>query len=173
MAVASFRAVMQAPGRFLAAIPESDVFELIWDSKASISITHDPKDFPDGFTKPAMATQLKGIAKGLKIEGEGHVEWLVHDTQGNLRTLRVPAYYVPKIRVRLLSTSSLLQTYQPETITVEGHQLTLSGIQGDSERASVIVRNNLSNNLPMSIAHRPDAKVKATMGLSAVVTEVH
>ena len=41
--------------------------------------------------------------------------------------IKVPAYLVSKIKVRLLSTTSLLQTYPDETITIEAHQLTLSG----------------------------------------------
>jgi len=172
MTAASPQVVLQAPGRFRASLPTSDTFDLIWDSGASISVTPDPRDFPGGVKKPSMATTLKGIAKGLKIEGEGHVEWLIHDTAGTLRTVRVPAYLVPKLKVRLLSTSSLLQTYLNETIQVEGHQLTLSGLPNDPTRNPVIVPNNPNNNLPMSVAYRKQAQEKAVRALNAVVTTV-
>jgi hypothetical protein len=66
----------------------------------------------------------------------------MQDTLGNLRMIEVPAYLVSCIKVRILSTTSLLQAYPGETITIEAHQLTLSA------------RVNPDNNLPTSDAHR-------------------
>ena len=132
----------------------SSSFSVIWDSGASITITPNKDDFIGPIVKPSTITQLKGIAKGLRIEGQGNDEWSFHDTFGNLRTLTLPAYYVPKVRVRLLSTTSLLQKYEEETIKVEAHQLTLSGIDGDPERAMIVACVNPDNNLPTSEAHR-------------------
>ena len=40
---------------------------------------------------------LKGIAHGLKISGEGIVEYQVKDEDGNEVTLRMKAYYVPNL----------------------------------------------------------------------------
>jgi hypothetical protein len=54
-----------------------------------------------------------------------------------------------------VSTTSLLQKYNNETIKVEAHQLTLSGINGNPARGAIIVsRVNPDNNLPTSKAHR-------------------
>ena len=76
--------------------------------------------------------------------------WEIHDTNGELRVLKVvPAYYAPKIRVRLLPTTSLLHAYPTETITVEPHQLvTLSGDSSDPTKGQVIVRVDPHSNLP-------------------------
>jgi hypothetical protein len=49
------------------------------------------------------------------------------DTMGMLQAIKVPAYHVPGCNVHLLSTSSLLQMYPPETISLEKGKLTLSG----------------------------------------------
>ena len=59
--------------------------------------------------------------------------------------IKVPAYLVSKIKVqvRLLSTTSLLQTYPDETITIEAHQLTLSGSNDDDARGQVIATYQL------------------------------
>ena len=116
---------------------------------------------------------MKGIAKGLRIEGQGTVRWCVHDAFGNLRTLTLPAYYVPKIRIRLLSTTSLLQSYGNETIKVEADKLTLSGIDGDPSRNPVVARVNPDNNLPTSEAYRHKDTLHAADALNATITAVN
>jgi hypothetical protein len=64
--------------------------------------------------------QTQGIGKGLNIKGQGHVTWLIMDTTGVLQAiLEVPAYHVPGCNVHLLSTSSLLQMYPAETISLK------------------------------------------------------
>ena len=80
---------------------------MIVDSGASVCISHDRRDFVGPITKPGVITKLQGIAKGLKIEGQGHVLWTFHDAHGQLRSLKLPAYYVPSCKVRLLSTSAI------------------------------------------------------------------
>ncbi|KAI2492250.1 hypothetical protein MHU86_22314 [Fragilaria crotonensis] len=145
---------------------------VIWDSGASISITPDRKDFVGPINTPGPITQLQGIAKGLRIEGQGHVLWAMQDTLGNLRMLKVPAYLVSCIKVRLLSTTSLLQAYPGETITIEAHQLTLSGTS-DEARGQLIARVNPDNNLPTSDAHRSSDTPKAVAALNITLNTVH
>ena len=99
--------------------------------------------------------------------------WTVLDTSGQLRALKVPAYYVPQARVRLLSTTSLLQTYLGESINMEAHQLTLSGTDGSESRNSVVVRVNPTNNLPMSTAYSySDVHSVPEALLNAIITTV-
>ena len=143
-------------------------FPVIWDSGASITISPDRRG---AISPPSTITQLNGIAKGQRIEGEGKVHWSFHDSSGKLHTLELPAYYVPKIRVRLLSTTSLLQTaYSEETIKVEAHQLTMSGIEGDSNRSSIVALVNPDNNLPTSQASRQPAVLPAAECLNSTTT---
>ena len=144
---------LQAPARMRDSLgPDANTSPIIWDSGASISITPDLSDFDGPVTPPGKITQLKGIAKGLQIKGQGEVSWAVHDQFGNLRIIEVPAYHVPNIKVRLLSTTSLLQTYPDETITIEPNRLTLSGVANDSTRGPVTANVNPQSNLPTSEA---------------------
>ena len=167
------RMALQSTDRFHESMPEASTFPVIWDSGASISITHDRKDFVGTIKAPGPITQLQGIAKGLRIEGQGHVMWSMLDTFGNIRMIKVPAYLVSKLKVRLLSTTSLLQAYPDETIIIEAHQLTLSGSPLDASRGQVIARVNPANNLPTSNAHCSADTPKAVAALNFTLNTVH
>ena len=162
---ALLRMALQAPLRFRASIAKERSYPVIWDSGASFSVSPNKNDFVGPIKSPSTFTQLQGISKGLRIEGHGHVMWAIHDTAGQLRMIKVPAYYAPRIRVRLLSTTSLLQSYPKETIHVEPHQLTLTGITGDPTRGEVIVRVDPRSNLPTSEAYSYNDPPKATAAL--------
>ena len=82
--------------------------------------------------------QLKGIARGLQIEGEGHVMWAMQDTDGTLWLIKIPAFNVPKCKVRLLSMTSQLQTYKDKKIEIDETKLTLSGIPSEPTKGTVI-----------------------------------
>ncbi len=158
--------------RFRESLPKTATFSVIWDSGASISITPDRKDFVGPINTPGPITHLQGIAKGLRIEGQGHVVWAMQDTLGNLRIIKAPAYLVSRIKVRLLSTTSLLQAYPGETITIEAHQLTLGGTS-DEVKGQLIARVNPENNLPTSDAHRSSDTPKAVAALNITLNTVH
>jgi hypothetical protein len=86
--------------------------------------------------------------------------------------IKVPASLVSCIKVRLLSTTSLLQAYPGETITIEGHQLTLSGTD-DMARGEIIASVNPDNNLPTFEAHRSSDTSKAVAALNLTLNTVH
>jgi transposase InsO family protein len=168
-----FRTALQAPAKFRNAMKKESTFSIIWDSGASISISPNKEDFVGPITSPGIGTRLNGIVKGLSIQGKGHVMWTVLDTSGQLRALKIPAYYVPQARVRLLSTTSLLQSYPGETINMEAHQLTLSGTNGfERGRNPVIARVNPSNNLPMTTSYLYSDVGSAPAALNAIITTV-
>lgn len=167
-----FKAALQAPARLRDAMPKHATFAVIWDSGASLSVSPDERDFVGPMTKPAIWTRLKGLAKGLVVQGQGHVLWAVLDTTGMLRLLKVPAFYVPRASTRLLSTTSVLQTYEGEKIELEADKATLSGIPTDPTRGTVIARVNPKNNLPITLAYRYDDTETAVDALSSMVTVV-
>jgi transposase InsO family protein len=167
-----FKMVMQAPARFRNALRKESSFAIIWDSGASISISPNKDDFVGPMTSPGIGTKLKGIVTGLSIQGQGHVMWAVPDSSGQLRAIKVPAYYVPQARVRLLSTTSLLQSYPGEKIEIEAHQMTLSGEEGTQGRGSVIARVNPVNNLPTTTAYNYSDARAAPEALNALITTV-
>ena len=169
---AVLRMALQAPTRFRNETPKESMFRVIWDSGASVSVSPNRSDFVGPYSKPPIAIKLKGLAKGLNIQGQGHVMWLIMDTSGMLRAIKVPAYHVPGCNIRLLSTSSLTQTYSGEKIVIEEGKLTLSGSPGQPTRGSVIALVDPTNNLPTSQAYRygcTDAPVKA---LQTTISEV-
>jgi hypothetical protein len=153
--------------------PKANTSPIIWDSDASSSITSNPSDFQGPVTLPGTITQLKSIAKGLEINGQGKVTWAVHDQLGNLRLLKVPAYHVPNIKVRLLLTTSLLQTYPDEIITIEPSRLTLSGVPSDANRGPVTANVNPQNKLPASEPYNATDPFKAADALVSIVNTVH
>jgi hypothetical protein len=71
---------------------KEDSYEVIWDSGASMCISQDRNDFVGSIDTVSTMSWLKGIVKGLKIRGQGHVLWAFYDTQGQLRSLKIPAY---------------------------------------------------------------------------------
>ena len=150
---ALYCATLLSPSQFHSALPNESTFLVIWDMGASISVSHDKCNFVGPLKKPGFARQLKGITKGLQIEGEGHVMWAMHDTDGMLQLIKIPAFYIPKCKIRLLSMMSLLQTYKDEKIEIHETMLTLSGIPSEPTKGTVIMRVNPMNNLPTSLSY--------------------
>ena len=86
--------------------------------------------------------------------------WEVHDTNGMLRMLKVPAYWIPQAKVQLLSITSLLQTYDKEKIVCESHCLKLNGDPSDPTKGAVVA------NIDLPTTVHPKA-------LTSTITEVH
>ena len=94
------------------------ISSIIWDSGASLSITNDKMVF-HGTLKPCPYKHLKvkGVAQAIKAHGQGTVLWSVLDEAGMLRTLKVPALYIPDAKVKVLSVNSSGDVYPEETVT--------------------------------------------------------
>ena len=164
-----------APNRFRAALTatkESAQFPVIWDSGASICITPDKNDFVTYNTSTDVRI-VKGVGgNATSVVGQGIVEWSIHDVNGALRKLKLPAYHIPNCKSRLISTSSLLNTYKGEHITIDGNSLKLSGITGDPTRSQVIVFNNPVTHLPTTTAYTSSDTDIPRHELNNVVTTV-
>ena len=167
----ALRATLQDPKALRESMPKGASYPIIWDSGASISITNDAKDFI-GKIKPFPDLKVKGIANKMKAVGRGTVLWTVLDTNGAPRMLKLPAFHVPKISVRLLSTQNLLQQYHGEKIIQDGYTLTLTGIPGDPDRREVNVMVNPKNNLPMSYGYNSDHLQTTSLAFNSTVNEV-
>jgi hypothetical protein len=95
------------------------------------------------------------------------------DTKGQLRLIKVPAFYVPKSKDRVLSTTSFLQTYEGENIEVDGSQMKVSGLDSDSTRGAVVAIVNPRNNLPMTTSYRYDEIQAVPVALSAAIPSIN
>lgn len=123
---------------------------VVWDSGASMSVSPCRDDFVGEFETFTKRPTLKGISDQLvEIHGKGNVSWTFEDTNGMLRTLKVPCLYVPKINQRLLSTTSLLTTYPSESLRIEESRLVLSGTR-EKGCGPIEAYIDPENNLPTS-----------------------
>ena len=113
---------------------KESTFSIIWDSGASILISLTKDNYVGLMASPRIVTRLKGIVKGLSVQGKYHVMWPVLDSSGQLCGLKIPAYFLLQANVRLLSTINLLQLYPSQSIQMEAHQLMLSGTDGPGGR---------------------------------------
>ena len=146
---------MQKPtGIRHAPMTSTNDFPIIWDSGASICITHDKADFVE-FSSATDLEEIQGFANSQqqRIEGSGTIAWYVNDTKGRSRELKIPAYYIPTSRVRLLSVGTVLKHYPGEEIVIKPEGLTLSGIEGSKNRRKIFAPFNCHSRLPVSINH--------------------
>ena len=169
--VEAMQIALQAPAKFRASMPKETSFPIIWDSGASVCISHNKADFLNLDT--SCKIQMSSVSNKHQVTGQGEVLWSIIDETGTLRTLKLPAFYVPESKVRLLSTSGLLATYPGETIQLSEQSLRLSGIQGDPSRNPVTAFINPATNLPTTMAYQYNATTKVPQSLNAVVTTVH
>jgi hypothetical protein len=97
----------------------------------------------------------------------------MHDTNGMLRRIKVPAYHVPGCNVQLLSTSSLLQTYKNEHIYLDENKMRLSGDGvSDTPQRPVIAMVDPTNNLPTSQAYKCSDMNIPVEALNTTITTV-
>ena len=124
---------------------------------------------------PPNKQRTSGVSgPDIQIEGAGHVAWAVIDESGMLRTLKVPAFYAPTSRVRLLSTTSLLNTYKDETISLEQGRLVLSGnALSNPPTRGIVVPINRTNNLAVSDARKPNDFEPINHHINSFISEVH
>ena len=170
---ATLRMALNAPARLKSMLTKEACFSVIWDSGATITISNNPKDFVGKIRKPSVWQRLTGIARGLKIEGEGEVLWAMMGTDGRLRLLKLPALYIPSSPQRLLSTTSLLQTYPDEEIKMDSQKAQLSGKKGDPTKAGVVAMVNPTNNLPTTVTYHYNDLESPTKELNNIIATVH
>ena len=150
-------------------MPKDGSFPIIWDSGASISVTNDKANFLT-FTKVSPHhNNVMGVAQGLKFSGFGEVLWSFLDEKGTLRSFKLPALYIPSATTRLLSTTSLLQSYSGELIEQTGRGMRLSGTS-DGQRNAVVATINPNNNLPTSTGYSYGKVMEATNTLVNTVS---
>ena len=112
----ALHAILQAPTKLRDTMPKDGSFPIIWDSGASISVMNNKANFLT-FTKVSPRNNnIMGVVQGLKFSRFGEVLWSFLDEKGTLRSVKLPALYIPSATTHLLSTTSLLQSYSGELI---------------------------------------------------------
>ena len=82
---------------------------------------------------PYKHLKVKGVAQAIKVHGQGTVLWSVLGEAGMLRTLKVPALYIPDAKDKLLSVNSLGDVYPEETVTFHPQGATMTGVAGNPD----------------------------------------
>ena len=95
------------------------------------------------------------------------------DEEGLLRTLNIPALYIPDAKVKLLSVNSLGNVYPEETVTFHPQGATMTGVPGDPNRRRSNITRNPSNNLPTSYTYEYGGTYQAARHLANSVSTIH
>ena len=139
------KAALMAPSKLRAEMSKDSVSSIIRDSGESLSITNG--DFHRTLKScPYKHLNVKGVTQAIKVHGKGTVLWSVLDEAGMLRTLKVPALYIPDV----VSMNSLGDVYPEETVTFHPQEATMTGVPGDHNQRQINITRNPSNNLPTS-----------------------
>ena len=166
-------AALSHPTKLSNAMPKESTFNIIWDSGASVSVSNCEQDFLDPINRHHNES-VKGVSYPINdVLGSGTVLWSIQDENGMLRSLRIPALYIPSATTRLLSTPSLLRIYQGETVSQTGNGMRLSGIDGDPQRRPIMAYANPFNGLPMSVGYHYGSVTEATQQLANTVSVIH
>ena len=128
-------------------------------------VSPDKRDFIGPIRKLPKGANIQGISNNLKIEGSGTVLWSVLDTNGNLRNLKLPCYYIPKLHQRLLSTTVFSKSYPDSTISATAKAWTIT-----QNGQTIDIYINPRNNLPTSTCFRKSAvsSIAANLGETVV-----
>ena len=117
----AMKVALLIPFKFKAALNQSSqpsskckIHTAVWDTGASICVSPDRDDFINYSTTTDL-NSVRGLSGGsTNIAGQGEVLWSILDVNGMLRHFKLKAYHVPSSKVRLISTTSLLQAYKGE-----------------------------------------------------------
>ena len=146
--------VFQAP---LHQVPNSTSFPVIIDTGASSAITPERSDFVTYKAAP-QGLVLKGLAKGLRIAGEGEIQWTYNDV-----IFKTKGYHVPDSPSRLLSPQAHLQG-DPSSL-ICGYCTRAHGLELLTPTGALSTIPYDSSNLPVlpmyNASHRPKQVGKA------------
>ena len=140
--------MLQHPRALVSQMDNDVTFPLIWDSGASMCLTSHKSDFV-GEIKP-WENSVQGISSGLQIKGKGNVCWTLLDVDGKFRRLKLPAFYAPEARTRLLSTSVFCAKYPLNTISMTAHRWTVNPNPRVKDERPIDIYINPLNNLPQT-----------------------
>ena len=127
----------------------AQVFPLILDTGASISITPVLSDFVEELQPPPVHT-VHGINSSNKIEGAGTVEWQVNNIDGTPQTIKTFALYLPTAKVRLFSPQDYFRISNGGSANVTKHETTLY-LNNETSTKPIVFPYNTTNGLPMMI----------------------
>ena len=115
---------------------------IVIDSGASYSVS----PFLMGFVtliEDAPHDALNGLDSAIKVQGRGMVEWEIQDVDGNVRTIRTMAYFVPTAQIRLYSPQVHFDEHKSGCFKLYYDRVILTLPDGENLYFPIQVGNNL------------------------------
>lgn len=121
-------------------LSSTDSFEIIFDTGCSRTGTGYIEDFVKGSLKPTPHPfKIDGIVGAIEVTQEGLVHYEVLDDNAKVKTIEVPAYYMPGMNVRLLSPQTYFKylrnsghdPQEKSEMSVRGNSLTMTWPDGE------------------------------------------
>jgi hypothetical protein len=150
----------------------ADTYNIVWDSGASMCITNDETDFI-GPVEEIQNAKVDGINSFMKLEGVGTVCWSMLDLSGNMRHIKLPAYYAPNARQRLLSTSVFCKIYPNNNIVLNPQSWTVQPDPNNLCESAIDIMINPLNNLPMTTCMRPESLGQLAVNFAEQISCIH
>ncbi|MGH7974568.1 MAG: GAG-pre-integrase domain-containing protein, partial [bacterium] len=143
-------------------------FPVIFDTGSTKTVSPNKLDFLGDIRAPPIKTVLKGISKGLPVEGIGTVQWNFIDDDGKACHIRTEAYYVPEISLRLFSPQSALQwnQYTNGSYNIKAND---SVFNWDDHRMTI--RYHPLSNLPITSGFHDQSVSQLASSLHTCVTD--
>ena len=160
----ALKAALTAPNRFRNAVGDSNVFDVVWDSGASLSVTNDRRDFTS--FKPLRIPVVTVGRTDTKTSGIGIVKYDVINTNGELHTITSKAFYIPQASEKLLSITDVLSKLPGGSLHMDRNHAVLKA----PSIGRLEIKNNPTTNLPTSQAFRPEGAQAALMNLRSSIT---
>ena len=135
-------------------------------------ITNDKTDFISPVQEIQNA-KVDGINSHTQLNGVGTVCWSMLDSSGNVRDLKLPAYYAPNARQRLLSTSVFCKIYPNNNIVLNPKSWTIQPDPNNTNESAIDIMINPLNNLPMTTCMRPESLGEVAVNFAEQISCIH
>ena len=137
-----------------------DDLPVVIDTGASFCLSPKLSDFITPI-KPCTST-LIGLNSETQVSGTGIVEWVIQDAMGEVRTIKVEAYYVPEATIRLFSPQQYFKEHQAGHLIATHKDVTLMLPEG----VPLYFPYQDDNNLPMMLTNEYIKSQSNIAGLS-------
>ena len=125
---------------------------VVINSSASFCLSHNKGDFVGSICASKIKT-LQTVKDHIKVEGEGTVQWVTHDINGQRLIIQITVLYIPEAHIILFPPQVWLDNAtQGSKYTMRKHVSCICTGEG----AELIIPYHLNNNLPTLFVSQKD-----------------
>ena len=133
---------------------KSGLAEILWDTGASCTIGISKEDFVGDIEMFDQPREAVGIARGLKLMGQGTVRWdlAMNDNSETMR-IEIPALYCPDASRRILCPQQLIAKLKSvNAAELVACEIKAHALEFKKGKRTIHVEYDVTNNLPISYA---------------------